>query len=198
MFQKSKTTLRKQFSKSLFLPVLAFTLIFASCKNDNKEDKQEIEIMDREKLSENDKQLEESRKATNKTDKKVQEETPVDTPTSFPITSIDHAPIFPGCEDFTGDAVDCLSDHVGKFVEKNFNKGIAGEEGLTGTQNIMVTFEINEEGKVQNVQSRAENSRLEKEAKRVISKMPVMKPGILKDKAVSVQYTVPIKFEVEK
>lgn len=197
MFKKPKTTLRKRFSKSLFLPLFAFTLIFASCKNDKKDKMQEIEIMDREKLSEKDKQLEKTRKSPNETDKKVKDKSPIDTPISFPITSVDHAPIFPGCEDFQGDAVDCLSDHVGKFVEKHFNKAIAAEEGLVGTQNIMVSFEINEEGKVQHVESRASNTRLQNEAKRVISKMPEMKPGILKNKAVSVQYTVPIKFEVE-
>ena len=197
MFKQPKTTVRKLFSKSLFLPLLAFTLVFVSCKNDKKEVMQEIEIMDREKLSKQDRQLEESRTESNKADEKHQEKSPIDTPSSFPITSVDHAPIFPGCEDFQGDAVDCLSDNVGKFVEKHFNKAIAAEEGLKGTQNIMVVFEINEEGKVQNVQSRAANSRLENEAKRVICKMPEMKPGMLKNKAVSVQYTVPIKFEVE-
>lgn len=197
MFKQPKTTVRKLFSKSLFLPLLAFTLVFVSCKNDKKEVMQEIEIMDREKLSKQDRQLEESRTESNKADEKHQEKSPIDTPSSFPITSVDHAPIFPGCEDFQGDAVDCLSDNVGKFVEKHFNKAIAAEEGLKGTQNIMVVFEINEEGKVQNVQSRAANSRLENEAKRVIGKMPEMKPGMLKNKAVSVQYTVPIKFEVE-
>lgn len=197
MFKQPKTTVRKLFSKSLFLPLLAFTLVFVSCKNDKKEVMQEIEIMDREKLSKQDRQLEESRTESNKADEKHQEKRPIDTPSSFPITSVDHAPIFPGCEDFQGDAVDCLSDNVGKFVEKHFNKAIAAEEGLKGTQNIRVSFEINEEGKVQNVQSRAANSRLENEAKRVIGKMPEMKPGMLKNKAVSVQYTVPIKFEVE-
>lgn len=197
MFKKPKATVRKLFSKSLFLPLLAFSLVFVSCKNDKKEVMQEIEIMDREKLSKQDRQLEESRTESNKADEKHQEKSPIDTPSSFPITSVDHAPIFPGCEDFQGDAVDCLSDNVGKFVEKHFNKAIAAEEGLKGTQNIRVSFEINEEGKVQNVQSRAANSRLENEAKRVIGKMPEMKPGMLKNKAVSVQYTVPIKFEVE-
>ena len=197
MFKQPKTTVRKLFSKGLFLPLLAFSLVFVSCKNDKKEVMQEIEIMDREKLSKQDRQLEESRTESNKADEKHQEKRPIDTPSSFPITSVDHAPIFPGCEDFQGDAVDCLSDNVGKFVEKHFNKAIAAEEGLKGTQNIMVVFEINEEGKVQNVQSRAANSRLENEAKRVIGKMPEMKPGMLKNKAVSVQYTVPIKFEVE-
>lgn len=193
MLQKSKTTLRKQFGKSLFLPLLAFTLVFASCKSDKKKDKQEIEIMEHDELSEKERQT----TTPGQTERKVQTEKPIHTPSSFPITSIDQAPIFPGCEDYKSNAVDCLSEHVGKFVEKNFNKGIAGEEGLTGTQNIVVSFEINEEGKVQNVQSRANNSRLENEAKRVISKLPVMKPGLLKGKAVAVQYTVPIKFEVK-
>lgn len=197
MFKQPKTTVRKLFSKSLFLPLLAFTLVFVSCKNDKKEVMQEIEIMDREKLSKQDRQLEESRTESNKADEKHQEKSPIDTPSSFPITSVDHAPIFPGCEDFQGDAVDCLSDNVGKFVEKHFNKAIAAEEGLKGTQNIRVSFEINEEGKVQNVQSNAANARLQEEAKRVISEMPEMKPGVLKNKAVSVQYMVPIKFEVE-
>ena len=205
MFKKTKT-LRKLFSKSLFLPLFAFTLIFTSCKNDKKEEMQEIEIMDREKLSEQDRQLEESRleesrKELNKADKNQQEKSSINTlvytPTSFPITNVDHAPIFPGCEDYQGDAVDCLSDQVGEFVEKHFNKAIAAEEGLRGTQNIRVSFEINEEGKVQNVQSNAANVRLQKEAKRVISEMPKMKPGVLNNKAVSVQYMVPIKFEVK-
>lgn len=197
MLQKTKKLHRKLLTKSIFLPLLALTLIFTSCKNDKKEEKQEIEIMDHDKLSDKETPSQTSNQTLNQSIKEEQDKKAIDAPSSFPISSIDHAPVFPGCEGDEKETLDCLSTQVGKFVSKHFKKSIAAEEGLRGTQNIVVSFEINEEGKVQDVQSRAENPRLEKEAKRVISLLPEMKAGLLDGKAVTTQYTVPIKFEVE-
>ena len=62
---------------------------------------------------------------------------------------------------------------------------------------IDVQFKIDQTGKVVDIKTRAPHPALEKEAKRVINKIPEMKPGMQQDKPVGVLYNLPIKFNVQ-
>lgn len=117
----------------------------------------------------------------------------------FDIAFVKDAPLFPGCDKKMSDKEkkECLNAQIMKFIKKNFNTGIAEEYGLTGVQKIYVQFQIDETGRVAKVQSRAPNKLLEKEAERVINKLPQMTPGRVQNKNVSVRYMVPIIFEVK-
>ena len=90
-----------------------------------------------------------------------------------------------------------MSNKIQKFVQKKFNTELAEELGLTGKQRISVVFKIDKRGNVVGVRSRAPHPRLEKEAARVINLLPKMKPGIQRDKAVNVSYSLPIVFLVQ-
>ena len=89
-----------------------------------------------------------------------------------------------------------MSEKIGRLVQKKFNTGLASEHGLSGLQRINVQFKIDANGNITEILTRAPHPSLEKEAERVTSKIPQMKPGLQRAKPVSVVYNLPIVFKV--
>ena len=116
-----------------------------------------------------------------------------------PFAVIENVPVFPGCEKGDNNAKrKCMSDKIQEFVSKNFNTDLASDLGLSGRQRITVLFKIDKTGAITGVQSRAPHPGLEKEAARVINKLPKMQPGKQRGKAVIVPYSLPIVFVVQE
>ncbi|RIA10838.1 protein TonB [Flavobacteriaceae bacterium MAR_2010_72] len=116
-----------------------------------------------------------------------------------PFAVIENVPVFPGCENESGNNAKkaCMSEKIAEFVNKKFNTDLAGDLGLSGRQRINVIFKIDKNGNVTGVRSRAPHPALEKEAARVINLLPKMKPGKQRGKAVIVPYSLPIVFQVQ-
>jgi len=115
-----------------------------------------------------------------------------------PFSVIENVPIFPGCDKGNNDdRRQCMSQKITKFVQRKFNTDLAGDLGLSGRQRISVIFKIDKTGNVVEVRARAPHPRLVKEAQRVITSLPKMKPGKQRGKAVTVQYSLPIIFQVQ-
>ncbi|WP_411766746.1 energy transducer TonB [Winogradskyella sp. A3E31] len=116
-----------------------------------------------------------------------------------PFSVIENVPVFPGCENEKNNTArrDCMSEKIAKFVNRKFNTDLAGDLGLSGRQRISVFFKIDKNGNIVNVGARAPHPGLEREAKRVISLLPKMKPGMQRGKAVTVPYSLPILFQVQ-
>lgn len=119
-------------------------------------------------------------------------------PTVINIMAVQKVPIFPGCENETNNngRRKCLSNKLTKLVKRKFNAGIASDLGLTGKQKIYVSFKINKQGNVEIIETRANHKALEKEANRVVKKIPTMEPGKNNNKPVEVSYTLPINFNI--
>ena len=116
-----------------------------------------------------------------------------------PFEFVEEAPVFPGCVGDSKELKKCLSKNIKKHVNRKFNAGLGQELGLTaGKKKIFVIFKIDAKGAVSDIQARAPHARLKKEAERVIRLLPKMKPGRQGDRAVGVQYTIPISFEVQE
>ena len=116
-----------------------------------------------------------------------------------PFSVIENVPIFPGCDKGNNDdRRQCMSQKITKFVQRKFNTDLAGDLGLSGRQRISVIFKIDKTGNVVEVRARAPHPRLVKEAQRVITSLPKMKPGKQRGKAVTVQYSLPIIFQVQE
>jgi protein TonB len=139
------------------------------------------------------------------TDKKVvvsDEDLKVDKPIEdpvIPVAFVQNVPVYPGCES-AGDnkaRLKCMSDKLSHLVQKKFDTDIASENGLSGKQRIFVQFKILKNGEVKFMDSKAPHKSLEKEAERLASKIPAMKPGIQNGRAVEVLYTLPILFNVQ-
>jgi len=113
---------------------------------------------------------------------------------------IQNPPIYPGCEGKKGKALkDCMSKKIRKFIDRNFNRDIASDLGLSGERvKILTMFTIGKDGRVTKIRARSKYKDLEKEARRVIAKLPKMKPGQQRNRPVKVTYTLPIIFQVEE
>ena len=73
---------------------------------------------------------------------------------------------------------------------------IAEENGIQGV--VVCTFVIERDGSITDVQvARSIDPSLDKEAMRVLRKMPKWKPGMMKGLPVRVLYTVPVTFKLQ-
>ncbi|MDT0675059.1 energy transducer TonB [Autumnicola musiva] len=117
----------------------------------------------------------------------------------FPFEVIEFVPIYPGCESLDNNAnrKACMSSKISNFINREFNTSLGDKLGLSGMNLVIVQFVINQEGKIEQIKTRAPHPALEKEAKRVIEKLPVMQPGKQRGKAVPVSYSIPIRFKVQ-
>lgn len=114
-----------------------------------------------------------------------------------PFILIENAPVFPGCEGLNKkENKICFTKKIAKFVNKKFNTSLAEELGLQGKQRIHVQFVIDKNGTVTDIKTQAPHKRLEKEAKRIIEKLPQMTPGMQRKRPVPVKYSLPINFQV--
>lgn len=116
-----------------------------------------------------------------------------------PFAVIENVPIFPGCEGLNNneERKQCMSQKIQQHVNRQFNKDLGSELGLSGVNRVIVQFKIDEKGDIVNIQSRAPHPRLEREAARVIDALPKMQPGKQRGKAVGVMYSLPIVFQVQ-
>lgn len=118
--------------------------------------------------------------------------------TLVPYAVVDEVPLFPSCENLDSKASkkDCTSEQIRLFFDKNFNPQLPKDSGLNGKQRIAIIFEIDEDGHLNNIKTRAPHPALEKEAVRVLKSMPKMIPGKQNGKPVTVPFSLPIIFEV--
>jgi len=119
-------------------------------------------------------------------------------PEEVPVDFVEYVPVFPGCERFIGnnERKACLQSKLAKFVKKHFDVRLAEEYGLNGKNRIDTQFKVTTTGEVEFMMARAPHQELEKEAKRLIEKLPKMMPGKQRDKPVNVIFGLPINFQV--
>ncbi|MGM0933803.1 MAG: energy transducer TonB [Bacteroidota bacterium] len=118
---------------------------------------------------------------------------------TIPFTLIEDVPVFPGCEELKDNTArkSCMSDKITAYVNKNFNKNLGSELGLSGINRITILFQINTEGNIVNILARAPHPKLEEEAISLIKALPQMEPGKQRGKPVNVSYALPIIFQVQ-
>lgn len=113
------------------------------------------------------------------------------------LQTLEHIPIFPGCEKTEiSQLKDCFQLNLSKHIRKTLISPVELDE-LKETIRVNVIFIINKEGNVivKNAKSNSPDAQnFEAEAKRVIEKLPKMKPGMQNDKPVNVSYVIPISF----
>ncbi len=116
-----------------------------------------------------------------------------------PFQFIQQAPIYPGCEGKKGEKLKkCVADKIRNFVGNKFDKELASELGVSGKIKIMTQFTINKQGKIVDIKTRSKYKELAGEAKKVIHQLPKMIPGMQRNLAVNVTYTLPIIFKIEE
>ena len=120
----------------------------------------------------------------------LEEEVDVD----VPFAIIEDVPLFPGCERVKkSERRKCFQEKLDKHVLKNFRyPEIAQEMGVQGR--VFVTFVIDRDGTITGIRTRGPDKNLEKEAARIIGKLPNMTPGKQRGRAVRVPFSYPINF----
>lgn len=112
-----------------------------------------------------------------------------------PFSVIEDVPIFPGCEK-ASDKRACFQTMMTKHIRKNFRyPEIAQEMGVEGR--VHTTFIIQKDGSIGGVRMRGPDKNLEKEAARILSKLPKMTPGKQRGNAVRVPFSIPITFKLQ-
>ena len=114
-----------------------------------------------------------------------------------PFAVIEDVPIFPGCEKVAkSERRKCFQEQMNKHIRKNFRyPEIAQEMGIQGR--VYVNFIISKDGSISNIRRRGPDKNLEKEAQRIISKLPNMTPGKQRGRAVRVPFSIPITFRLQ-
>jgi len=114
-----------------------------------------------------------------------------------PFAVIEDVPIFPGCEGVAkSERRNCFQEKMNKHIRKNFRyPEIAQEMGIQGR--VYVNFIISKDGSITNIRMRGPDKNLEKEAERIISKLPKMTPGKQRGRAVRVPFSIPIIFRFQ-
>jgi protein TonB len=108
---------------------------------------------------------------------------------------IEDVPVFPGCENVK-DKRACFGKMMQKHISKVFRyPELEREMGIQGRVNVM--FVIDKDGSITDINMRGPNANLEKEAKRIISKLPKMTPGKQRGTAVKVPFAIPITFKLQ-
>ena len=116
-----------------------------------------------------------------------------------PFAVIEDVPVFPGCEGVAKNKrLECFMEQMAKHIKKNQQyPERAMEDNIQGR--VSVLFVIDKDGSITNVQAKGPKGGelLEKEALRVISKLPKFKPGMQRGKPVKVKYSQPITFKLQ-
>ena len=114
-----------------------------------------------------------------------------------PFAVIEDVPIFPGCENVSKEERrNCFQKQINKHIKRNFRyPEIAQELDIQGR--VFVNFIIGKDGSITNIKMRGPDKNLEKEAKRIISKLPKMTPGKQRGRPVRVPFSIPIIFRLQ-
>ena len=113
-----------------------------------------------------------------------------------PFAVIEDVPIFPGCERVNkSERRNCFQEQMNKHIKRNFRyPEIAQEMGIQGR--VYVNFIISKNGSITNIRMRGPDKNLEKEAQRIIAKLPRMTPGKQRGRPVRVPFSIPITFRL--
>jgi protein TonB len=110
---------------------------------------------------------------------------------------IEEIPVFKGCEEIDRNyRMKCFDLKIADHIKKNFKYPKKAErDNIQGK--VYVTFIIDKEGNIGNIKTRGSHPILQKEAFRIISLIPKMKPGMQKGKPVNVKYGFPLNFKLQ-
>ena len=155
------------------------------------------------KIIENEKEIEETLIESTETDQnEIVEVENIEVEEDFddgdvPFAIIEEVPIFPGCEFVSkSEQKKCFQKMIFMHINKTVRyPEIAQEMGIQGK--VYMRFVIEKDGSITNIEVlRSPDRNLEKEALRIISKLPKMTPGKQRGRPVRVPFSIPITFKL--
>ena len=115
----------------------------------------------------------------------------------YNFSIIEEVPIWPGCENVSkSERRNCFQMKMQQHISRNFRyPEIAQKKGIQGR--VFIQFVIDIDGSVTSIRTKGPDIALEMAAKRIISLVPRLKPGIQKGKPVRVPFSIPITFKLQ-
>ena len=106
-------------------------------------------------------------------------------------------PVFPGCEKLSETKKrECFQEKMNRHIAKHFRyPEIAQKKGIQGR--VMILFVVGKDGNVSGIRTRGPDPILEKEAVRIISLLPKIKPGEVGGIKVRVPFSTAITFKLQ-
>jgi protein TonB len=121
---------------------------------------------------------------------------------SFKLDLVREAPIYKGCDNLNSEFEirKCLSEKITNHFNEHFNFDVLKNlDYETESKRIYIQFVINENGEIESpLAASPATEEINKEAIRVINKIPKMTPGKRKGKPVGVKYRVVIDSSLEE
>lgn len=109
------------------------------------------------------------------------------------ITVKELAPVWPGCETSDKSPKDCLHEKLNLHIKENF-KYPRDSQGKFIRGKSVISFSIDENGKVKDISAEGEHPEINQEAIRIVKLFPKMKPGQRGGKPIAVKYKMPFNF----
>jgi hypothetical protein len=111
----------------------------------------------------------------------------------YEIESVEISPIFQGCE-LSDDKVNCFKEKINNHIFKRFRYPVeAQEKSIQGK--VIVNLIIEKNGVIKIDSAIGPNIILEKEARRVLDKLPIVKPGMQNNKFVRTKLVTSVTFK---
>ena len=109
---------------------------------------------------------------------------------------LSQVPVFPGCEKLSETKKrECFQDKMNRHISKNFRyPEIAQKKGVQGR--VIIQFVVGKDGNVSGIKTRGPDPILEKEAVRIISLLPKIKPAEIEGRKVRVPFSTSITFKL--
>ena len=115
----------------------------------------------------------------------------------FDFSKVERVPIYPGCEVDMKQLRNCFQKKIQVHIIRNFRyPEMAQRKKIQGR--VFVKFIIGTGGYIDQIKARGPDPMLEDEAKRIVSLIPKLIPGIVDGKAVRVPFSIPITFKLSK
>ena len=173
MITKEKSNKMKQIKYLLLVPILASMLFYTACSNT------ENNVLEKRTITKH----------------QIQTKNEIIEKEVIPFAMIDKVPTFPGCPE---NDKSCFNKKMQQHFQKEFDVNLTDSLKLSpGKKRIIMLFKINKEGAIVGIKTKAPHPALQEEAVRIIKLLPIMKPGELNGKKVTVKYALPMRIEVE-
>ena len=109
------------------------------------------------------------------------------------ITTKEIAPLWPGCEKSTETSKDCFNKKLNEHIKANFKYPKDGNGNFIRGKSVL-SFCIDEKGKVKDITAEGPHKAINEEAIRITKLFPDMKPGMRAGKPATIYYKTPFNF----
>ncbi len=103
------------------------------------------------------------------------------------------SPVWPGCSGTEAAKKACFKQKMVEHMKSHYHFP-KDAQGNYIRGKAVVSFQVNEQGKVEVISVEGPKKELNAEAKKIVEAMPVMEPGQLAGKPVAVKYKMPFTF----